>query len=151
MTSFIGIESIKQAAEETRRPDKWIPRANKLSIISVVVFAVGLSALSMGLMNWQDLAASRNDPISAIATHIPIIGLYLAPIVALTGFAICFVSTNTGVIGVSRIVFSMGRFDLLPQWFYRVHSKFRTPVRTILVFGVDRDCASNGRRIDIRS
>jgi APA family basic amino acid/polyamine antiporter len=30
----------------------------------------------------------------------------------------------------------MGRFDLLPRWFYKVHSKFRTPVRTILVFGV---------------
>jgi basic amino acid/polyamine antiporter, APA family len=136
MTSFIGIESIAQAAEETRRPDKWIPRANKLSIVSVVIFAVGLSIVSMGIMGWQELAASRNDPISAIAAHIPVLGTYLAPVVALTGFAICYVSTNTGVIGVSRIVFSMGRFDLLPRWFYKVHSKFRTPVRTILVFGV---------------
>ena len=135
MTSFIGIESIAQAAEETRRPDKWIPRANKLSIVSVVVFAVGLSAVSMGLMGWQELAASRNDPISAIAGHIPVLGPYLAPIVALTGFAICYVSTNTGVIGVSRIVFSMGRFDLLPRWFYKVHHRFRTPYRTIIVFG----------------
>lgn len=135
MTSFIGIESIAQAAEETRRPDKWIPRANKLSIVSVVVFAVGLSAVSMGLMGWADLAAARNDPISAIAGHIPVIGTYLAPVVALTGFAICYVSTNTGVIGVSRIVFSMGRFDLLPRWFYKVHGRFRTPFRTILVFG----------------
>jgi APA family basic amino acid/polyamine antiporter len=90
----------------------------------------------MGLMGWQELAAARNDPISAIAAHIPIIGAYLAPIVAITGFAICYVSTNTGVIGVSRIVYSMGRFDLLPHWFYKVHRKFRTPVRTILVFGV---------------
>ncbi len=127
MTSFIGIESIAQAAEETKRPDKWIPRANKLSIISVVIFAVGLSAISMGLMGWQELAAARNDPIRAIAAHIPIIGPYLAPIVAATGFAICYVSTNTGIIGVSRIVFSMGRFDLLPHWFYKVHSKFKTP------------------------
>lgn len=136
MTSFIGIESIAQAAEETRRPDKWIPRANKLSIVSVVVFAVGLSALSMGLMGWQDLAAASNDPISAIAGRIPVVGTYLAPVVALTGFAICYVSTNTGVIGVSRVVFSMGRFDLLPRWFYKVHSKFRTPIRTIIVFGL---------------
>jgi APA family basic amino acid/polyamine antiporter len=136
MTSFIGIESIAQAAEETKRPDKWIPRANKLSIVSVVLFAVGLSAVSMGMMGWQDLAAARNDPIRAIAAHIPIIGPYLAPIVAATGFAICYVSTNTGVIGVSRIVFSMGRFDLLPRWFYKVYPKFKTPFRTIIVFGM---------------
>jgi APA family basic amino acid/polyamine antiporter len=136
MTSFIGIESIAQAAEETKRPQKWIPRANKLSIIAVVVFAVGLSALSMGVMPWQALAASQTDPMAAIASRVPYIGHFLAPIVAFTGFTICFVSTNTGVIGASRVVFSMGRFGLMPAWFYKVHKKFRTPVRTIAVFGL---------------
>lgn len=136
MTSFIGIESIAQAAEETKRPQKWIPRANKLSIIAVVVFAVGLSALSMGVMPWQALAASQTDPMAAIASRVPYIGHFLAPIVAFTGFTICFVSTNTGVIGASRVVFSMGRFGLMPAWFYKVHRKFRTPVRTIAVFGL---------------
>lgn len=136
MTSFIGIESIAQAAEETKRPQKWIPRANKLSIIAVVVFAVGLSALSMGLMPWQALAASQTDPMAAIASRVPYIGHFLAPIVAFTGFTICFVSTNTGVIGASRVAFSMGRFGLMPAWFYKVHRKFRTPVRTIAVFGL---------------
>lgn len=136
MTSFIGIESIAQAAEETKRPQKWIPRANKLSIIAVVVFAVGLSTLSMGLMPWQALAASQTDPMAAIASRVPYIGHFLAPIVAFTGFTICFVSTNTGVIGASRVVFSMGRFGLMPAWFYKVHRKFRTPVRTIAVFGL---------------
>lgn len=136
MTSFIGIESIAQAAEETRRPHRWIPRANKLSIVSVVIFAIGLSVVSMGMLGWHDLAAARNDPIRALAAQIPFLGQSLTPIVALTGVAICFVSTNTGVIGASRIVFSMGRYDLLPRWFYRVHRKFRTPVRTIIVFGI---------------
>jgi len=136
MTSFIGIESIAQAAEETRRPQRWIPRANKLSIVAVVVFAVGLSTLSMGLMPWQDLAASQTDPMATIASRIPFIGHFLAPVVALTGFTICYVSTNTGVIGASRVVFSMGRFSLMPAWFYKVHKSFRTPIRTIAVFGL---------------
>ena len=135
MTSFIGIESIAQAAEETKRPQSWIPRANKLSIVSVVVFAVGLSTLSMGLMPWQDLAASQADPMAAIASRIPYVGHLLGPIVAFTGFTICYVSTNTGVIGASRVVFSMGRFNLMPTWFYKVHKRFRTPIRTIAVFG----------------
>jgi APA family basic amino acid/polyamine antiporter len=30
----------------------------------------------------------------------------------------------------------MGRFDLLPRWFYKVHSRFKTPIRTIIVFGI---------------
>ena len=136
MTSFIGIESIAQAAEETKRPQHWIPRANKLSIVSVVLFAVGLSTLSMGLMPWQDLAASQADPMAAIASRVPYIGHFLGPIVALTGFSICYVSTNTGVIGASRVVFSMGRFNLMPTWFYKVHKRFRTPIRAIAVFGL---------------
>jgi APA family basic amino acid/polyamine antiporter len=136
MTSFIGIESIAQAAEETKRPQRWIPRANKLSIVAVIIFAVGLSTLSMGLMPWQDLAAAQADPMAAIASRVPHIGHLLAPIVALTGFTICYVSTNTGVIGASRVVFSMGRFSLMPSWFYKVHKRFRTPIRTIAVFGI---------------
>jgi len=64
MTSFIGIESIAQAAEETVRPYKWIPRANKLSIISVIVFAVGLSILSVGLMPWMEIAGAKEDSMA---------------------------------------------------------------------------------------
>jgi len=136
MTSYIGIESIAQAAEETKRPEKWIPRASKLSIISVLIFAIGLSTVSLGILNWQDLAKAQENPMALIARSIPFIGKYLAPIVALTGFAICYVSTNTGVIGVSRITFSMGRFKLMPKWFFKVHPKYKTPTRTIVIFGL---------------
>jgi len=136
MTSYIGIESIAQAAEETVRPYKWIPTANKLSILSVMVFAVGLSMLSVGVMPWSVLAEAREDPMAALAHTIPVIGKFISPIVALTGFAICLVSTNTGVIGVSRVTFSMGRFKLMPEFFHKVHPRFKTPYLTIIVFGL---------------
>ncbi len=136
MASFIGIESIAQAAEETKNPSRWIPRANKLSIISVMVFALGLSTVAMGMVPWESLAAAKGDPMAFLASSIPIIGSYLAPIVAFTGFAICLVSTNTGVIGVSRIVYSMGKYDLLPSWFYKTDEKHHTPYRTIIIFGM---------------
>jgi len=136
MTSFIGIESIAQAAQETRRPHKWIPRATKLSIISVLIFALGFMILSMGAMPWQDLAKHQADPMRALVERIPAVGGYLAPLVALTGFAVLYASTNTGVIGVSRVAYSMSRFKLMPKWFYIVHPKFRTPHRAILIFGM---------------
>jgi len=135
MSSFIGIESIAQAAEETKRPDRTIPRATKMSIVSVLLFAVGLSAISLGMISWSTLGANLQDPISALVQSIAGIGITLLPIVAFTGFAICLVSSNTGIIGVSRVVFSMSNFGLLPEWFSKVNSKTRTPVRTIIVFG----------------
>jgi len=135
MSSFIGIESIAQAAEETKRPDRTIPRAAKMSIVSVLLFAVGLSAISLGMISWATLGANLEDPVSALVQSIAGIGTTLLPIVAFTGFAICLVSSNTGVIGVSRVVFSMGNFGLLPKWFSKVNSRTRTPIRTIVVFG----------------
>ncbi len=137
MSSFIGIESIAQAAEETKKPHRWIPRANKLSIVFVLIFAIGLSVAGIGGIGPTALYSSNNinNPVTAMALAIPNLGAYLAPIVAFTGFSLCYVSTNTGIIGVSRVVFSMGRFRLLPRWFYKVHKVFRTPVRSILIFG----------------
>ncbi len=135
MSSFIGIESIAQAAEETKRPDRTIPRATKMSIVSVLLFAVGLSAMSLGMISWATLGANLEDPISALVQSIGGIGATLLPIVAFAGFAICLVSSNTGIIGVSRVVFSMSNFGLLPEWFSKVNSRTRTPIRTIVVFG----------------
>jgi APA family basic amino acid/polyamine antiporter len=134
MTSFIGIESIAQAAEETKHPTRWIPRAFRLSIFFVILFAIGLSVVAMGMMPWDVLAENRHDPIAKMTSLIPIVGKYFAVIVAITGGAICLVSTNTGVIGVSRITYSMARFNLLPSWFYKVHPRFRTPIRSIILF-----------------
>lgn len=135
MSSFIGIESIAQAAEETKKPDKTIPRATKLSVVAVLTFAVGLAFISLGIISWETLGANLNAPISALARSISTIGVYLVPVVAFTGFAICLVSSNTGIIGVSRVVFSMSHFGLLPKWFSKINSKTRTPIRTIVVFG----------------
>lgn len=136
MCSFIGIESIAQAAEETKKPHKWLPRASKLSIISVIVFAIGLSTLAIGMMSWQVLANNPFNPVAVIASNIPTVGVVLSTVVGFTGIAICYASTNTGVIGVSRVVFSMGRYKLLPRWFYKVHPRTRTPYRTIIIFGL---------------
>ncbi len=136
MSSFIGIESIAQAAEETKRPDRTIPRASKMAISAVLIFAVGLAVVSLGIIEWNRLAQNTYSPISALASSIQIVGIYIVPIVAFTGFAICLVSSNTGVIGVSRVVFSMSHFGLLPRWFAKIHPKTRTPVRTIVIFGL---------------
>jgi len=136
MCSFIGIESIAQAAEETKKPHRWLPRAIKLSIVSVIIFALGLSILAIGVAPWQVIAENKLNPMAAVTSTIPVIGAVLSVVVAFTGIAICYVSTNTGIIGVSRVVFSMGRYKLLPRWFYKVHPKTKTPYRTIIIFGM---------------
>ncbi len=136
MSSYVGIASIAQAAEETKRPYRWIPLATKLSVLMVLIFALGLSVLSMGMVSWVDLANDLESPLVTLARKIEYIGGPLSILVAFTGFTVNLASANTGVVGVSRIVFSMAKFKQLPDWFNQIHPKYRTPTRSIIFFGV---------------
>ncbi len=136
MASFIGIESIAQAAEETRKPYRWIPRAAKLCVLAVMLSVLLFSVLSMGVLDWRVLGSSYENPVAVLVSRFPVIGEQLSIPVAIAAFVLCLASANTGLIGVTRLAASMGRFHLIPRWFYHIHPRFRTPVRTIIVFGV---------------
>ena len=136
MSSFIGIETIAQAAEETKAPRKTIPKAASLAIMAVIIGVIGYSVLGLGVLGWRGLAKAQFNPVAAIAEKIPIVGIYIASFVAAMGFMITVASANTGVIGVSRLAYSMGKFLLLPRKFYRVHPRYRTPTQVIIIFSV---------------
>jgi APA family basic amino acid/polyamine antiporter len=52
------------------------------------------------------------------------------------GATILLISSNTGVMGSSRLTYSMSELHLITSWFNKVHPKFRTPVRTIVFFSL---------------
>jgi APA family basic amino acid/polyamine antiporter len=56
--------------------------------------------------------------------------------VGLLAATILFRATNAGIIGVSRLVYSMGIYRQLPDRLRRLHPKFGTPWIGILIFGV---------------
>jgi APA family basic amino acid/polyamine antiporter len=144
MVSFIGLESISQAAEETKRPDKTIPKSTLALIVAVilaglliVILAVGLPTLTASEIGHQ----YQNDPVAGVAAGIAK-GLPLAnPLVTILplyvgflGFVMLLMSTNTGVIGASRVTYSMARYNTFPTWFSHIHPKYRVPTRTVVVF-----------------
>ncbi|MCS7117512.1 MAG: APC family permease [Thaumarchaeota archaeon] len=135
MASFIGVESIAQAAEETRSPHKWIPRAAKLAALAVPLSVLLMSVLALGVTDVDTIIGSIENPVATLVTKFRFFGEELALIVAVTAMIMSLASSNTGVIGVSRLTASMGKLSLLPHWLYRVHPKYGTPDRTILLFG----------------
>ncbi|MFA6214734.1 MAG: APC family permease [Candidatus Micrarchaeia archaeon] len=135
IVAFVGIESISQGAEETRNPEKVIPRATFLAIFFVVLFAMLLSIMALGIVNWQVLADNMENPLLPIAKALPFASI-IVPIVALAGFLVCFVSANTGIIGVSRVAYSMSNVGLMARRINWIHPKYRTPWITIAVFSV---------------
>jgi APA family basic amino acid/polyamine antiporter len=69
-----------------------------------------------------------------LAQHLPIIGAYMVPVIAVLGTILLMISSNSGVYGSSRIVYSMAHNDLLPRIFTYVHPKFKTPIVALFVF-----------------
>jgi APA family basic amino acid/polyamine antiporter len=134
--SFVGLESISQAAQETRRPATIIPRTSLTLIFTVLIYAMAFSTLSLGVLPWQDIAANEGDPIAFLAKHIPYIGLVAGPLTALLGATILLTSSNSGVMGASRLVFSMSHFRLVSKWFNKVQPRYRTPINSIIAFSL---------------
>jgi APA family basic amino acid/polyamine antiporter len=135
IVSFIGLESISQAAEETREPSRIVPKTTLVLIAAVILFSVGITLLAVGVVPWQLLATSHLDPMATFAGALPF-GFLIAPVIAVIGATICYVSANTGIVGVSRVTYEMGRSELFPRWFSRLHPKHRTPYRSIIAFSI---------------
>jgi basic amino acid/polyamine antiporter, APA family len=133
--SFVGLESISQAAQETRRPATIIPRTSLTLIFTVLIYALSFSTLALGTLPWQEIAIREGDPIAALASHIPYIGVIAGPLTAILGATILLTSSNSGVMGDSRLIFSMSHFRLVSKWFNKVHPKYHTPINAIVGFG----------------
>ena len=135
MASYLGIEVISQVAGETKKAGSTIPRAVKLVSAVVILFSILFSSLAVGVVGWEVLGASEKDPAAVVVEHLPY-GKLLAIWVSVIGTTVCYVATNTGVVGVSRMAYAMGEMGMLPRWLTALHSRFNTPYRAIALFAV---------------
>ena len=132
--SYVGLESISQAAQETRRPATVIPRTSIGLIGSVFLFAVFFSITALGILPWQAYAARVGDSVALFGSRLPFIGAFAGPLAAVLGAIVLLISANSGVMGSSRLVYSMSRLGLASEWLREVHPQFRTPARAIVIF-----------------
>ena len=137
--AYTGIETMSQLAEETRHPEKTVPRALIMMIIAVLVIFAGISLVSLSAMPPQELASEwARDPVAGIAAKIPIQWLttILKPLIAVLAGTILLIATNAGLMGISRLAYSLGRHKLQPAILSRVHPRFKTPYVSIILFGI---------------
>ena len=152
MLAYTGIETVSNMAEEARDPGRDVPRAVNLILIAVIgVYAgmtvVALSALPVighGVHAYTRLGLPpprgyENDPVLGIVAHLglaPAISHVLRYYVGLLAATILFIATNAGLIGISRLSWSLAEHRQLPSIFARLHRRYRTPWFTILTFSV---------------
>src|SRR5205085_6427916 len=85
-----------------------------------------------------DKGGFENDPVLGLVEHLGLHGFVLSAAKVYVGIlaaTILFIATNAGVIGASRITYSMASYRQLPAIFRSLHPRLRTPWLSLLIFG----------------
>jgi basic amino acid/polyamine antiporter, APA family len=149
MVAYTGIETVSNMAEEAREPDRDVPRTVNFVLIAVLGIFAGISTISLiALPVTQDAAGHfstqlgttyKEDPVLGIVSALPLghglqtVFRYYVGVLAAT---ILVIATNAGLIGISRLSWSLAEHRQLPRIFARVHQRYRTPWFTIAFFSV---------------
>ena len=131
---FLAIEGVAMAAEEARDPRRSIPRAYISGILTLLVLAIGVMVFAGGAGDWTKLA-NINDPLpQAMKLIVGENSNWLHMLVWLGLFGL-IASFHGIILGYSRQIFALAREAYLPPYFSKVHPRFRTPHRAILLGG----------------
>jgi APA family basic amino acid/polyamine antiporter len=215
--AYTGIETISNMSEEAANPDRDVPRAINMVLVTVIVVYIGMSLVALSAMpvgsnelrvdprtgyvvqvevapgkidGTYVLAADpattaflpvetvggrtlmpatattsptgpvytrdgvqytrlygtqlgsdfMEDPVSGVVRFIPdslswlrgILGVWVGILAA----TILVIATNAGLIGVSRLAYSLGQHRQVPPILGRVHPKRLTPYVAVIVFGI---------------
>jgi basic amino acid/polyamine antiporter, APA family len=148
MIAFTGIETISNMAEEARDYGSTIPKAMRfvvLAVIAVYAFLPSVALSAMPVENGRTLlglteeeGGYAGDPVLGVVKNMDLGALQGAAeiYVGVLAATILFIATNAGIIGVSRLTYSMGQHRQLPERVRALHPRFGTPYIAITVFGL---------------
>ncbi len=130
--AYIGFDAISTAAEETKNPQRNLPRGilGGLAVCTVIYVIVGFVAT--GLVPYQQLASS--DPLARALT---LAGLSTASMIVSAGAVVSMAAVLLVFqYGQPRIFYAMARDGLLPKFAAKLHPKTRVPHVTTLITGI---------------
>ena len=153
MLAYTGIETVSNMAEEAKDPGRQVPRAVNLVVLAVLAVYLGISMIALSalpveavhahpgtyrtLLGVEGHGGFQNDPVLGIISRLGLHGtvLHLAQYyVGLLAATILFIATNAGMIGISRLSWSLAEHRQLPSIFSRLHARYRTPWFTLVFF-----------------
>lgn len=130
--AFIGFDVVATAAEETKLPQRDMPRGIMASLLICTTLYVAVSIVVTGMEHYTELSvdAPLADAFKAVGHPVYAGIISFGAAVGLT--VVCMIL----LLGQTRVFFAMSRDGLLPRFFSKTHPRFHTPYRPTILLGV---------------
>ena len=131
--AFGGWHMVTYTAEETKDPERTIPRALVLGVLIVTLCYVGLNVVYLSVLPIEQVIASTRVAADTFERLVgPVGGSLVSALVMLSAFG----ALNGVILAGPRVYYSMAQDGLLFKWAAAVHPRYRTPGRAIALQAV---------------
>lgn len=129
--AYVGFEGTPVTAGEGVDPRRDLPRAliNTILVIAVIYFLT--QVVSMAIL--PDIAQSSTALADAAAILFGSLGasvLTLGAIFSIGG------NLSSSILSAPRMTYAMARDGSMPEWFSRIHPRYRTPANSVFFYGL---------------
>jgi APA family basic amino acid/polyamine antiporter len=133
--AFIGFDAVSTAAQESKNPQRDMPKGILLSLLICVVLYILFAHVLAGVANYKEFRTVGQEAsiTYVIDTYMKGYGWLstLVTIAILAGFSSVILVM---LMGQSRVFFSMSKDGLVPKVFSHLHPKFKTPWKSNVLF-----------------
>lgn len=129
--SYIGFDAISTTAEETKNPNRDVPRGLIICLSVVAILYVAVALVLTGMVPYTEIVSENAVP-AALARIGITWGSELVGIGAILGMISTLIAMLYGQI---RIFMSMSRDGLIPKGFSKIHHKHNTPYVSTIISG----------------
>ncbi|RDI97166.1 amino acid permease [Dyella solisilvae] len=130
--AVFGYDTLTTAAEESKNPQRDLPRAVLLSLAISMAMYLAVSLVLTGIVHYSTLNtdAPVADAFKGLGLHWVALTVSVSAVFGLISVLFAF------MLGASRIWYALARDGLLPGWFAHVHPRYGTPHRPTIALGV---------------
>ena len=130
--AVFGYDTLTTAAEESKNPQRDLPRAVLLSLGVSMTLYLAVSMVLTGVAHYSTLNtdAPVADAFKALGLPWISVAISISAVIGIASVLFAF------MLGAARIWFALSRDGLLPGWFAKVHPRYGTPHRPTIALGI---------------
>lgn len=133
--AYIGFDAVSVLAEESKNPQRDLPRGMMLSLVICTIIYILLTLVLTGAVNYQKFEGI-GDPLAFIFEPENLNVGWMQFLVAITAVVAMTSVLLVFQMGQPRIWMSMSRDGLLPTVFQKIHPKYKTPSFSTIITGL---------------